>query len=48
MGMRWIIEEQNDREAEKNEGQQQGQASPLPCRSGASDRGLMLTEGVFC
>lgn len=26
----------NDREAEKNEGQQQGQAYPLPCRSEAA------------
>lgn len=42
--MRWIIGNENDREAEKNEGQHQGQASPLPCRSEASDRGLMQIE----
>lgn len=41
------MEKENDREAEKNEGRQQGQAYPLPCRSEAarqSDRGLTQTE----
>lgn len=41
------MEKENDREAEKNEGRQRGQAYPLPCGSGAarqSDRGLMQTE----
>lgn len=41
------MEKENDREAEKNEGQQQGQVYPLPCRSEAeqwSDRGVMQAE----
>lgn len=42
--MSWILEKENDREAEKNEGQQQGQASPLLCKSEASASGLMQTE----
>lgn len=49
--VRWIMERGNDGEAEKNEGQHQGQAYPLPCRSEAaqkSDRGLMQAEWVFC
>lgn len=38
---------ENDKEAEKNEGQQQGQAAPLSCRAEASDRGLTQTEWVL-